>query len=210
MSPLVTVRDVTRRFGDPASGVVAVRSVSFVIEPGELVALVGSSGSGKSTLLEMLARWQRPDEGTIDFDGSVTAGWAGTAVVPQSIGLLTELTARENVRLAGGTVLLPAAAADAALADMGVDGLAERGAADMSLGEQQRVAVARATVVRPALLIADEPTAHQDEANADRVVGVLRRCAAAGSGVLLATHDERLLGSVDRILHLADGSLVSG
>jgi putative ABC transport system ATP-binding protein len=210
MSPLVTVRDVTRRFGDPASGVVAVRSVSFVIEPGELVALVGSSGSGKSTLLEMLARWQRPDEGTIDFDGSVTAGWAGTAIVPQSIGLLTELTARENVRLAGGTGLLPAAAADAALADMGVDGLAERGAADMSLGEQQRVAVARATVVRPALLIADEPTAHQDEANADRVVGVLRRCAAAGSGVLLATHDERLLGSVDRILHLADGSLVSG
>lgn len=209
MSPLVSVRDVTRRFGDPTSGVVAVRSVSFVLEPGELVAVVGSSGSGKSTLLEMLARWQRPDEGSIDFHDSVTSGWAGTAIVPQSIGLLTELTARENVRLAGGTVLLPVAAADAALAELGVDALAERGAADMSLGEQQRVAVARATVVRPALLIADEPTAHQDEANADRVVDILRRCAAEGSGVVLATHDERLLGSVDRILHLADGSLVT-
>ncbi|MEA5558057.1 ABC transporter ATP-binding protein [Nodularia spumigena] len=209
MSPLVWVRDITRCFGDPATGVVAVRSVSFVIEPGELVAVVGSSGSGKSTLLEMLARWQRPDEGSIDFDDSLPAGWAGIAIVPQSIGLLTELTARENVRLAGGTVLLPAAAADAAMAEMGVDGLADRGAADMSLGEQQRVAVARATVVRPALLIADEPTAHQDEANADRVVAILRRCAAEGSGVVLATHDERLLGSVDRILRLADGSLVA-
>ncbi|WP_029430580.1 ABC transporter ATP-binding protein [Blastococcus sp. URHD0036] len=190
----------------------ALRGVSLEVAPGELVALLGRSGSGKSTLLNCLLGWERPDAGTVDVPGVLVpqdAPWTTVAVVPQQFGLLEELTVEGNVvlpaRLAGHED--PAAAATAVLEALRLDSLADRLPAEVSLGEQQRTALARALVVRPAFVLADEPTGHLDEELTGTVLGVLRSACAAGTGVLVASHDPAVVASADRVLRLEDGLL---
>ncbi|MGY1770057.1 ABC transporter ATP-binding protein [Blastococcus sp. SYSU D00813] len=190
----------------------ALRGVDVAVAPGELVALLGRSGSGKSTLLNCLLGWERPDAGAVEVPGApepAAAPWTTVAVVPQQFGLLEELTVAGNValpaRLAGDAD--PAAAAAAVLAQLRLEHLADRLPGEVSLGEQQRTALARALVVRPAFVLADEPTGHLDEELTGTVLGVLRSACAAGTGVLVASHDPAVVASADRVLRLDDGRL---
>ncbi|WP_369137527.1 ABC transporter ATP-binding protein [Modestobacter versicolor] len=192
----------------------ALRGVSLEVHPGEVVLLLGRSGSGKTTLLNCLLGWETPDSGTVSVPGAAepaAASWRTVAVVPQRFGLLEELSLADNVtvpaRLAG--VDRPREAALATLADLGLGHLADRSPDEVSLGEQQRTALARALVVRPAFLVADEPTARLDEETSTRVLALLRdRYAAAGTGVLLAGHDPLAVAIADRVVRLSDGVLL--
>ena len=194
----------------------ALDGVDLTLAAGEFVALVGPSGSGKSTLLALLCGWESADSGTLAYAGTLAGrapdslGWAELALVPQALGLVPDLSLLDNV-------LLPARlrrrldemrrAAEDLLVDFGLAHLADRFPHQASLGEQQRVAVARALLLRPAVLLADEPTAHQDRANADRLLDALTGLARAGSAVLVATHDEIAWARADRVLWMRDGRL---
>ena len=189
----------------------ALRGVSIEVAPGEVVALLGRSGSGKTTLLNCLLGWEQPDRGVVEVPGSgVPAGapWSTVAVVPQRFGLLEELTLADNValpaRLAG--LADPRAAALATLEVLRLGHLADRMPDDVSLGEQQRTAIARALVVRPQFLVADEPTGRLDEELSTHVLTTLREVyAASGTGVLIASHDPVVRAASDRVVRLSDG-----
>ncbi len=194
----------------------ALRGVSIEVRPGEVVALLGRSGSGKTTLLNCLLGWETPDSGSVDVPGAATpeaAGWATVAVVPQRFGLLDELTLADNVALAArltGTPK-PREAAAQALGTLRLGHLADRMPDEVSLGEQQRTALARALVVPPAFLGADEPTGRQDEELSTHVLTTLREvCAASGTGVLLASHDPIVVAAADRVVRLGDGLVLPG
>ena len=135
------------------------------------------------------------------------AGWSGVAVVPQELGLIPELTGAQNVSLACRLAGVPATALDDLFGSLDLGHLVDRLPHELSLGEQQRFAVARAVSASPMLVIADEPTAHQDERNGERVMAVLSAVAAAGGGVLVATHDQRALDATDRVVRMSDGRL---
>lgn len=209
MTVLLTVDAAHRSFVSRAETVHAVVDASASIASGEMVALVGPSGSGKSTLLHLVLGWEQPDAGTIELADEVRerAGWSGVAVVPQELGLIPELTGAQNVSLACRLAGVPATALDDLFGSLELAHLVDRLPHELSLGEQQRFAVARAVSASPMLVIADEPTAHQDERNGERVMAVLSAVAAAGGGVLVATHDQRALDATDRVVQMSDGRL---
>lgn len=201
---VVRLSEVTRRYLRGREVVTAVDRVSFELVAGSMTALVGPSGSGKTTLLNLIVGGDKPDEGSIEGP-SGSGDWTKVAIVPHSLGLLPELTMGENVGL---PVRLGATAAidpEAAMELLAIASLADRPPEETSLGEQQRAAVARALVTAPLLLVADEPTSHQDEANTDRVTAALASAAATGSCVFVATHDARMLDRCDRVLQMVDG-----
>lgn len=216
MSPLLTARGLGRTYRRGAEQVHALTDVSFMLAPGELVAVVGPSGSGKTTLLNLIAGWELPDEGELvwGIEGvePTAPPWDVLAMAPQRLGLLTELSIGENVelplRLAPGEHWPDPERVETALAAFGLHHLAHRMPWEVSLGEQQRTALARALVVTPKLLIADEPTGHQDAAWATGVMEGLRKATASGSTVLIATHDEEVIAQAPRRLELHDGRLV--
>jgi putative ABC transport system ATP-binding protein len=212
----LTAVDVSKAYRRGREEVHALRGVSIAVRPGEVVALLGRSGSGKTTLLNCLLGWETPDSGTVQVPGAPrpdAAGWSTVAVVPQRFGLLDELTLADNValpaRLAGAPE--PREAAVATLETLRLAHLADRMPDEVSLGEQQRTAIARALVVRPSFLIADEPTGRLDEELSTHVLTTLREvCAAAGTGVLLASHDPVVVAAADRVVRLSDGLVVEG
>ena len=210
---VVRMRGVRRSFGDGDQVVHASRGVDLAVASGETIGLVGRSGSGKTTLLNLAAGWDVPDAGTIDRPGGDAPDWHDVAVVPQHLGLMDELSVRENVdypvRLAGLLQeRLPLV--DDLLETLGLTTLQRRSVREISLGEQQRTSVARAVVMGPTLLVADEPTAHQDAGWGAAVLGVLREAAVAGSGCVIATHDADVLGAVDRTIRIDDGRIDDG
>jgi putative ABC transport system ATP-binding protein len=221
MTEAVAMDGVSRRFQAGGVLIEAVRDVDVRIHEGELVALLGRSGSGKTTLLSLAGGLDRPDAGSVSVGGQPlealdeagldefrrrTVGW-----VFQTSGLLPLLTAAENVALALRIQGLPEAQARAmALAALEEVGLAERSghrAYELSGGEQQRAALARAMVKHPRLLLADEPTGQLDSETSQEVVSLLREAASAGITVLLATHDPALADVADRVLRMEDGRL---
>lgn len=191
---------VHRAFG----GVSVLRGVDLAVRAGEFVTLSGPSGSGKTALLSLLCGFDLPDEGSV-LPGP--ASWTACAVLPQSLGLASELTLEENValplRLAGRKV----EGVTELLAELGIEHLAARFPAQVSFGQQQRAALARAVIARPAALLADEPTAHLDAVSATAAVGLLRRVADEGAAVLIATHHDAVHEAADRVLVLADGQV---
>lgn len=208
--PVIGLVDVTRRFRSGGADVVAVDGLSLTVHRGEVLALVGPSGSGKTTVVHLLLGWEQPDDGTVERTFDQGEGWVAQAVVPQELGLLPELTVRENVHLAARLSDAEGLPVDAILGRLGLTALADRLPSELSVGEQQRAAVARAVSCPSTLIAADEPTAHQDERHAEMVVSVLVDAAATGTAVLLVTHDERLLESAHRVVTLSDGRQVSG
>ncbi len=202
----VRLSRVTKRYQRGREIVTAVDAVSLELGRESMTALVGPSGSGKTTLLNLIVGGETPDEGTVE-GVSARPDWARLAIVPQTLGLLPELTMTENV----GLPLRLGATAGGDVAEvmelLGLGSLGERPPEQTSLGEQQRAAVARALITAPALLIADEPTSHQDEANTGRVIDALAALAGAGSCVFLATHDRRVLDRCDPVVHILDGAI---
>jgi len=210
----------TVRSGD--SDLVILRDIEFAVTPGEALAIVGASGSGKSTLLALLAGLDTPTSGTVELDGQdlfaldedARAELRGRAVgfVFQSFQLLPALSALENVMLP----LELAGRADAeraareVLARVGLGERLHHAPKHLSGGEQQRVALARAFVVRPKLLLADEPTGSLDAESGRGVIDLLFELnRASGTTLIMVTHDESLASRCGRILRLAAGRIAS-
>ena len=216
-------RELRKVYGGGENGVDAVRGVSVELTAGECMAVVGPSGCGKSTLLHLCGGMDRPTAGTVVVDGVPLAGLGDDGLtqlrrervgfVFQFFNLLPTLTLVENIAL---PLLLAGVAAGegAAQARLCADrvGLGHRlhhYPSQVSGGELQRSAVARAVVHRPALLIADEPTGNLDTDNGRRVLDILRTLNDdIGVAVLLATHDQTIAAGADRILRMLDGLVV--
>jgi ABC-type lipoprotein export system ATPase subunit len=212
--PLLEARALEKTYRRGAERVHAVAGIDLALFPGELVALVGPSGSGKSSLLGVLAGWEPPDAGQLTWaaSGRGAPGCAELATVPQALGLLDDLSVRENValpvRLSLGRRRATEGRTEELLGLFGLAELADRSPSETSLGQQQRAAVARALVLTPQLVLADEPSAHQDAAWVHDVFAALRQVVHdRGAACLVATHDPDALRFADRVLHLADGEL---
>ncbi len=211
---VLEVTSVSKAYQRGDEVVHALDAVSISLREGELVGLVGRSGSGKTTLLNVMAGWERPDSGFLTRPGAgEVPGWDELAVVPQKLGLFDELTVRENLeypaRLTGRLDELRERV-QALMESLGIEHLHARYPKETSLGEQQRTAVARALVLSPTLVLADEPTGHQDAVSERRVLDAFAQAAAAGAACLIATHNEALSARLDRVLHMADGRLAEG
>ena len=222
MNAVLTLDTVTRVHGEGATEVLALRGVSFVARPGELVAVMGPSGSGKSTLLTLAGGLDQPTAGTVCVEGVDLAslGNKGRArmrrtsigYVFQDFNLIPALTAVENVamprELDGERPRVARAAARLALEEVGIGDLADRFPDEMSGGQQQRVAIARAIVGDRRLILADEPTGALDTETGEDILRLLRaRCDAGAAGVLV-THEARHAAWADRVVFLRDGIVV--
>ena len=214
MTSVVEIRDASKVYRRGPEEVHALEHVTLAIASGEIVALVGPSGSGKTTLLNVLAGWEHLDRGEILWPASSSIGspaelpWSELAILPQSVGLIEELSVRENVSLPGRFGhAMDEDRVDLLLKNLGLGGYAHRAPAEISIGEQQRTGLARALALSPRLLLADEPTGHQDAVWAKGVFKVLRRAAQEGTACLVATHNRELLQYADRIVGIRDGRL---
>jgi ABC-type lipoprotein export system ATPase subunit len=222
-APLLSAEELHRTYGHGGTSTVALRSVSLQLAPGELVVVIGPSGSGKSTLLGILGGFEPPDSGSVMWHGRSLAALSTTelarqrasqfGVVFQSLGLFPVLTARENVYLplliSGADPDSSAAAAESWLRRLGLEDRAEHRLFELSFGQQQRVAVARALAPEPDIVLADEPTAEMDHEAANVVIEALREVSQRGGGVILASHDPRVLPVAHRVLVLRAGRLVA-
>jgi putative ABC transport system ATP-binding protein len=213
---LIRCAGLSRTHGTGTGAVTAVRDVSCTLTAGMQVALTGPSGSGKSTLLHLLAGLDTPTSGTITWpglDGSPADRPGVVGMVFQGPSLLPPLDVTENVALplllAGCTEAQARERAAAALRDVGLDDFATRLPEELSGGQAQRVAVARALAARPRLILADEPTGQLDSAHAAQVADLLLAAATQlGAGLVLATHDLTIAGQLPHRWQMADGSLV--
>jgi putative ABC transport system ATP-binding protein len=218
----IRVHDVTRTFSLGSQSVHALRGVSFEVQRGELVAVVGRSGSGKTTLLSILAGLDRPTSGQVWFEGTDLAGLHGDALrslrrdrialVFQSFALLPMLTAAENVGIPMRLARRPSADREQRARDLlrlvGLEGREHQRPYELSGGEQQRVAIARGLANNASLLLADEPTGQLDAATGAQIMGLLRRIVhAEGMTGIVATHDKALIELADRVLTVRDGQV---
>ena len=224
MDPLVSLDGVARRYPMDHSFVTALQDVSLDIASGEFLAVAGPSGSGKSTLLNLIGCIDRPDAGAVLLDGVDTARLKPTALaalrrrrigfVFQTFNLIPVFTAYENVEypllLQGLSRSERRRRAMDALESVGLEARAAHRPDLLSGGERQRVAVARAIVHRPALVLADEPTANLDTRNATQLIDLMRDLnRRTGLTFLFATHDQRLLDHARRVVALCDGRIAA-
>jgi ABC-type lipoprotein export system ATPase subunit len=222
--PVLEFHDVSKSFRQNSARVDALVRVSLAIWPGEFVVLTGPSGSGKSTLLHLASALETPTSGTVELAGVDLRALeddelsrlrcSKVGLIFQAFHLIDYLTAEENVALPLRFAGLPAAKATAQARDMlgrvGLGPRARHRPGELSGGEMQRVAIARALVVRPELLLADEPTGNLDSRAAADILELLRQLNEQERvAVLLATHDERAAASAPRILELRDGAVVA-
>ena len=222
MPTLVTVAGLTKSYEVGGVGLRVLRALDLVVQEGEMVAVVGASGVGKSTMLHLIGGLDRPDAGAIDIAGARITDLSDAALVDfrnRRVGfvfqfhhLLPEFNARENVEMPMRIAGLPREDVERRARDLlSRVGLAEREEhrpGMLSGGEQQRVAVARALVMRPSLLLADEPTGDLDESTADTLHELLREMHREhGLTSVIATHNPRLAAACDRVLRLEGGQL---
>lgn len=224
LEPLVQLRDVTRVYGSKQNRQLGVDRVDLTLGRGELVAVVGPSGSGKSTLGSLIAGIDSPTSGSVVIDGQRVDGlkrdklarWRGqnVGIVFQDFHLLPTLSAAENVELAlklsgaSGSKGERRERARRALADVGLGEKVRRLPTELSGGEQQRVAVARALVTEPRVVVADEPTGSLDQQSGHEVFDLLRRVADRGTTVVMITHDRSLAAAADRLVEMLDARIV--
>jgi ABC-type lipoprotein export system ATPase subunit len=194
--------------------------VDLDVQPGELVAILGRSGSGKSTLLHLLGGLDHPDAGSILVSGDSLVGCSERirtrirlqhiGFVFQSFQLVEELSGEENVllptRLSGAPGGGPGRARRL-IEELGVEAVADHLPHELSGGEQQRFAIARALVNEPALVLADEPTGNLDSSSAADLLALLRDLTGQGRAVVMVTHERDVAAEADRVLEMADGRL---
>ncbi len=221
--PLVSLRGVVRAYPRGATEVVALAGVSLDVREGEKLAIMGPSGSGKTTLLSILGCLDRPTRGEHLFDGRRVEGLSDDELsrlrnrsigfVFQSFHLIPQLTVAENVE----TPLLYEGAPPAtwrpralrALERVGLAARADHRPTELSGGEAQRAAIARALVTEPRLLLADEPTGNLDSATGEEIAALLDELHARGRTVVLVTHNETLARRAQRVVRLRDGRVES-
>jgi putative ABC transport system ATP-binding protein len=223
-TPVVMCRNVGRVYDTDTIPVNALRDVDLIVESGEFVSLAGPSGSGKSTLLNLIGALDRPSSGEVIVDGVALATLDETQLadlrlnkigfVFQAYNLIPVLSARENVEFIMQLQGVPSAERRErsleVLASLGMAELADRRPGQMSGGQQQRVAVARAIVTRPALLLADEPSANLDSETTKGLLELLRRVnAERGVTIVTATHDPMVMSYARRRVQLLDGRISS-
>jgi putative ABC transport system ATP-binding protein len=221
-APLLRLDSVTRHYSILGRRIPALLGVTFTVGRGELLGVVGPSGSGKSTLLNSAAGLLRPSSGRVLFKGlNIYAGEEPVrrlireefvGVVPQEINLIRFLSARENVELPMDLMGISSderhRRAEALLEEVGLEDRAEHKPGEMSLGEQQRVAIARSLVLNPVLVLADEPTANLDTETARRTVALLARLREErGTTFIFATHDPEITTLCDRTFLMRDGEI---
>jgi putative ABC transport system ATP-binding protein len=219
---VIRLEGVSRTFEIGGRPLHALVDVSEHIPPGEHVAIMGPSGSGKSTLLNVIGCLDRPTHGRYWLDGREVSALDDEALtlvrrdvigfVFQFFHLVPRLTASENVELpmvfAGTPHEERRARGAAALAAVGLADRVTHRPSQLSGGERQRVALARATVMRPRLLLADEPTGNLDSASGAQVLGMLDALHAGGLTLVVVTHDPRVAARAQRTLHMVDGRIV--
>ncbi len=221
-TPAVVVEGLRRTYRQGSLEVHALRGVDLTIERGEFTALMGPSGSGKTTLLNLIGGLDEPDEGRVVVDGQEISTLDEDALaemrlrrigfVFQAYNLIPVLTARENAEFVLMLQGVPAAErrrrAEEVLAAVGLAGMEDRRPNELSGGQQQRVAVARALAARPALILADEPTANLDSQTGTALVDLMRRLnEEQGVTFVFATHDPRVMERARRVVRLVDGRI---
>jgi putative ABC transport system ATP-binding protein len=217
---LLAATDIVRTYRGP-HGVQAVRGASLVLPPKDFVALMGPSGSGKTTFLGVLSGLDAPDEGevrwkgrpirSLSFDEQIELRRTGMGFVFQSFGLLPTLSAMENVelplRVAGTNLDEARSRAEIWLARLGLGDRLHNRTFELSAGQQQRVAVARALISEPEVVLADEPIAEVDTENADLILEALWEVIRRGGGVVAATHNPEALRYANRVVLFRDGTV---
>ena len=218
----IRINNVSRRFQSADSEVVALNNVSLDIPQGQFTAIVGRSGSGKTTLLNIIAGLDTADEGSVDIDGQQVSNYSDRqqtefrrrtiGFVFQSFGLLPLLSAAENIdlslRIAGAGMRDRQHRTRELLEQVGLSHRSDHRPYELSGGEQQRVAVARALANNPPLLIADEPTGELDSTTGAQIFSLLRSVADSGVTILTATHDPFVMEHVDVVREMSDGRLL--
>ena len=221
MAELIRLEGVSKDYRRGREAVHALREVSLSVGAGEFIAVVGRSGSGKTTLLQLIGCVDKPTGGRVSVDGAEVNGMsesARTRLRSRSIGfvfqqfyLLPTLTALENVELPALFAGIPGRAerARALLQKVGLGERLDHLPRELSGGEMQRAAIARALVNEPRILLADEPTGNLDSESAEIVLSTLRELNASGQTILLVTHDAEIAAHAHRTIHLRDGRIVS-
>jgi len=223
VAPIIQVENVAKVYRIGKVEVPALRGVSFEVQRGEFVSIVGPSGSGKSTLFYILGGLTRASSGRVVIDGDDFAGMSDAqrtemrkrkiGFVFQKFNLLPTLSARSNIEIAR-EIAGKNGNADSDFFDkvtdlLGIAGRLDHRPSEMSGGEQQRVALARALINSPTLVLADEPTGNLDSKNSDAVLKMLRNTNQQfGQTVLMITHNPEAAGIGDRIIHMRDGQVV--
>lgn len=222
MNAAIELRQVSRTYGSGAGEVHALRELDLMVQPEELVAVMGPSGSGKSTLLTIAGSLEEPTSGEVLVTGLPLASMSGDGrarlrrrtigYVFQDFNLLSGLTAVENVTLPleldGVGVRAARAIGLAVLEELGLARQADHHVDDLSGGERQRIAIARAVVGDRRVLLADEPTGALDSVNGEAVMRMLRTACRRGVAGVVVTHDAQLASWADRIVFLRDGRIV--
>jgi putative ABC transport system ATP-binding protein len=220
--PYLQLQQVSRIFGDGRASVNALNNISFSLNSGEQIALVGPSGSGKSTLLNLIGVLDRPSAGTVRIDGQLVSSFDEAQAsefrrhrigfIFQDDALVTELTLEENIELPLVLIGIGRAERKKRVAELlawfGLSARAKTFPALLSGGEKQRGAVGRAVIHRPQMLLADEPTTNLDSDNATIVIdGIQQMAKQHGMTVLVSSHDQRVFEKFSRQLRLGDGRL---
>ncbi len=219
----IVLRDVTKTYRNGALEVQALRGVTFTIERGEYVAIMGPSGSGKSTLMNLIGALDRPTSGTYALDGIEVGTLDDDALASirlkklgfifQGFNLLSRTSAIKNVALPLFYAGIPPRERErTALAMLAEVGLADRGThkpSELSGGQQQRVAIARALVNDPAVLLADEPTGNLDSTTSEEIMGLFRQLNRSGRTIIMVTHDPETARYAKRVIRVRDGLVVA-
>jgi putative ABC transport system ATP-binding protein len=219
---VIEVRAVVKHYRRGGNVVAALRGIDLTLRRGEFVAVMGASGSGKSTLLNLLLGLDFPTSGEIFVEGRALSALSDDqltdlrreriGVVFQFFHLLPNLTALDNVALPLRAAGVPSAEmrrrARRALEQVGLAHRAEHRPAELSGGEMQRVAVARALAIEPAVIVADEPTGNLDSETGGEILRLLQRCHGEGASVLMVTHSDEAAAFAERIVVLRDGAIV--
>ncbi|QTH72945.1 ABC transporter ATP-binding protein [Pseudoalteromonas xiamenensis] len=219
---MIKLHHLSRVFRTQDVETTALNHINLHISQGEFVAIMDSSGCGKSTLLSILGMLDSPSHGSIEFDGTDISGFseaklaqlrkASIGFVFQSFNLIDELTVYENVELPLQYLNVSKserkARVEAILKRVAIDHRADHFPQQLSGGQQQRVAIARALVIKPKLILADEPTGNLDSKNGEEVMGMLRELNREGTTVIMVTHSEKEGAYSDRIVRLLDGQIM--
>lgn len=218
---IVCARHLTKSFRRGTESIAVVARADIAVAAGEWVAIVGRSGSGKSTLLQMLGGLITPSSGDVAIAGHSLIGRSESAravlrrrqvgYVFQRYNLIDELSVVDNVslplRLLGTSRRQARIRARHALTELGLGGDLDRAPCHLSGGEQQRAAIARALIARPAVVLADEPTGALDSRSADTVINCFVHARQAGQAIVMVTHDPSVAAVADRVLEMVDGTL---